>query len=196
MAKLLIVDDEPMTVEMLQSFLEINGYEAVGVYNGEDGLVMVQIENPAVLILDLMLPDIEGYDICKRIRTAPEFAAYANLPILIISARVEEASKRRAMEAGANGYLTKPVKFNVMLEELKRLISEAKPATATTEVSLAVTDTVAATVAPTPTPDSAPTVTPTASLGSAAPIVTEVSPAPAPNPEPPAVLPPAQSAAH
>lgn len=124
MTKLLIVDDEPLTVDMLQTFLQLNGYEAVGVYNGEDGLVMVQVEQPEVLILDLMLPDIEGYEVCRRIRTQPEFEAFARMPVLVLSARVEESSKQRAREVGADAYLTKPIKFAELLAELNRLIAE------------------------------------------------------------------------
>ena len=120
MPKLLIVDDEPFTVEMLQSFLQINGYETVGAYNGEDGLVLVKVEQPEAVILDLMLPDIEGYEVCERIRSYPECA---NLPVLIVSARTDAASKERATAAGANGYMIKPVNFTQLLLELKRLLA-------------------------------------------------------------------------
>jgi DNA-binding response OmpR family regulator len=126
MTKLLIVDDEPLTVDMLQTFLQINGYETIGVYNGQDGLVMVQVEQPELLILDLMLPDIEGYEICQRIRTEPEYASFANIPVLILSARVEETSRKRAIEVGADAFLTKPVKFPELLAELNRLMAESR----------------------------------------------------------------------
>jgi DNA-binding response OmpR family regulator len=120
MTKLLIVDDEPLTVDMLQTFLQINGYEVTGVLSGEDGLVMVQVERPELLILDLMLPDIEGYEVCRRIRSLPEYAA---LPVLVLSARTEEASRRRALEAGATAYMTKPPKLPELLAELRRLLA-------------------------------------------------------------------------
>ena len=80
MTKLLIVDDEPFTVDMLQTFLEINGFQAVGAFNGEDGLVLIKVEEPEIVILDLMLPDIEGYEVCQRIRGYPDTK---NLPVLI-----------------------------------------------------------------------------------------------------------------
>ncbi len=120
MTKLLIVDDEPFTVDMLQTFLQINGYETVGALNGEDGLVMVKVEQPEIVILDLMLPDIEGYEVCERIRNYP---ASMNLPVLILSARSDAASKERARAAGADGYLVKPVQFPELLSELNRLLS-------------------------------------------------------------------------
>lgn len=123
MTKVLIVDDEPYTVDMLQTFLEINGFQAVGAFSGEDGLVLIKVEEPEIVILDLMLPDIEGYEVCQRIRGYPDTA---KLPVLILSARVDAASKERAMAAGADGYLVKPVKFPELLTELNRLIEKSK----------------------------------------------------------------------
>jgi CheY-like chemotaxis protein len=128
MTKLLIVDDEPLTVDMLQTFLQINGYETIGALNGEDGLVMVQVEQPEMMILDLMLPDIEGFEVCRRIRTLPDYARYAGIPVLVLSARIEESSRKRAMEVGANAYLTKPVKFPDLLAELRRLAIDEQAA--------------------------------------------------------------------
>ncbi|MCC6973191.1 MAG: response regulator [Anaerolineae bacterium] len=122
MPKLLIVDDEPLTVEMLETFLQFNGYETVGALNGEDALTLLRLEEPALMILDLMLPDIEGYEICRRIRSEPDYTSYAGLPVLILSARIESASKTRAHEAGANAYLTKPVRMPDLIAELKRLL--------------------------------------------------------------------------
>jgi DNA-binding response OmpR family regulator len=126
MTKLLIVDDEPLTVDMLQTFLQINGYETIGAFNGEEGLVMVQAERPEIMILDLMLPDIEGFEVCRRIRTLPDFAPHAGIPVLVLSARIEESSRKRAMEVGANAYLSKPVKFTDLLAELHRLMMDGQ----------------------------------------------------------------------
>jgi DNA-binding response OmpR family regulator len=118
--KLLIVDDEPFTVDMLSTFLQINGYETVGALSGEDGLVLVRVEQPQIVILDLMLPDIEGFEVCQRIRSYP---ASMNLPVLIISARTDAAAKERARASGADGYLVKPVQFAELLSEVSRLLT-------------------------------------------------------------------------
>src|SRR5579862_9662228 len=126
--KLLIVDDEEFTVDMLQTFLQMNGFETIGALNGEDGLTLWQVEKPEIIILDLMLPDIEGYEVCRRIRKEMDSAV---LPVLVLSARIEAASKEKAVSAGANAYLTKPVQFPVLLAELNRLVatkSQAAPA--------------------------------------------------------------------
>lgn len=116
--KLLIVDDEPFTVEMLETFLQINGYQTIGAFSGEDGLVLLRVEKPEIMILDLMLPDIEGYEVCRRLRSQPDSAG---IPVLILSARSESSSRARAMDAGADAYLTKPIKFPELLDELERL---------------------------------------------------------------------------
>ena len=99
----------------------MNGFEGVGALNGEDGLVLVKVEQPALVILDLMLPDIEGYEVCQRIRSDPETAT---LPVLILSARVDSASKEKAFAAGADAYLVKPVQFPQLLSELNRLMAK------------------------------------------------------------------------
>ncbi len=120
MTKLLIVDDEPALVEMLNVFLRLNDFETVSALNGKDGLVLADVEHPDLLILDLMLPDIEGYEVCRRIRTYPDGA---KMPVVILSARADALSKERAMAAGANAYLVKPVRFADLLAALKRLLA-------------------------------------------------------------------------
>ncbi|MHB8626629.1 MAG: response regulator transcription factor [Aggregatilineales bacterium] len=124
MLKVLIIDDEPFTVEMLQTFLQIHSYTAIGAFNGADGIVLSQVEAPDVLILDLMLPDLDGFEICRRLRGFP---STAHLPVLILSARTAQVDKDKALAAGANGYLTKPVRFPDLLSELKRLLTPPSP---------------------------------------------------------------------
>lgn len=119
--KLLIVDDEPFTVDMLQTFLQLNGFETYGAFNGEDGLILVKVEEPQIVILDLMLPDIEGYEVCKRIREYPQTAS---LPVLVLSARAEAAAKEQALAAGADAFMVKPVQFPALLSELRRLLEK------------------------------------------------------------------------
>jgi DNA-binding response OmpR family regulator len=117
---ILVVDDESFIVEMITMYLQISGYEVRGAYTGQDGLTLVQLEKPDALLLDLMLPDIEGFEVCERVRAMPDVA---HMPILIISARVDPESKARAEKAGANGYLTKPVKMAELGAELERVLN-------------------------------------------------------------------------
>ncbi len=115
---IVVVDDEPRIVDMITTFLTIKGFTVHGGYTGEEGLVMVQGFKPDALLLDLMLPDMDGFEVLERLRAQPDFAA---LPVVIISARADPEAKTRAARAGANGYMTKPVRFSELLAELERL---------------------------------------------------------------------------
>lgn len=120
MPKLLIVDDETATVEMLLTYLTMAGYEAVGAYCGNDGLTMVEVEEPDLIILDLMMPDIEGFEVCAKVRAHPR---YSHLPIIIVSARSDAEAIERAHRLGANGYLIKPINLAQLMSEIRRLLT-------------------------------------------------------------------------
>lgn len=122
MPKLLVVDDEPLTVEMLETFLKLSGYETVSVLRGEDALLMVQLEAPDAMLLDLQLPDLNGIEVCRRLRTLPSLSAFAELPVIMITAHGNPEMRRRALEAGANAYFTKPIRFPELIAELTRLL--------------------------------------------------------------------------
>jgi DNA-binding response OmpR family regulator len=119
MPKLLVVDDELLTVEMLETFLKLNGYETVAVLNGADALLMVQVEMPDAVLLDLQLPDLNGIEVCRKLRAG----AYAQLPVIMITAHGSPEMRRRALEAGANAYFTKPIRFPDLIAELNRLLA-------------------------------------------------------------------------
>ena len=116
----LVVDDEPAIVDMVTTYLGFKGYEVCGANTGEDGLTLIPLEKPDILLLDLMLPDMEGFEVCARVRAMPEFA---RMPVLIISARVDPEAMTRAEKVGANGYMIKPIKMPDLLAEVKRLLS-------------------------------------------------------------------------
>jgi DNA-binding response OmpR family regulator len=120
-----IVDDEPHIVDMLSTFLQIKGYRTCSADSGEKVLVLLQLEQPDALLLDLMLPDIDGFEVLARLRAAPD---YAKLPVLIVSARTDPASKTRAEQAGANGYFTKPVRMPDLIAALERLLNSTPDA--------------------------------------------------------------------
>lgn len=118
--KLLIIDDEESTVEMLSTFLEISGYETVGAYSGGDGLVLAKVESPALVISDLMMPDVDGIEVCRRLR---EQETLKNLPIIIISARTDQGIIDKALGHGADAYLTKPIDLIQLMSEIQRLLA-------------------------------------------------------------------------
>ncbi len=114
-----VIDDEPAMVDMLSTFLRLKGYEVRGAYSGIDGLSLVQSEHPAALLLDLMLPDIDGFEVCRRLRAQPDFAT---LPVIMISAHNDPTNVIQAREAGANHYMPKPVRFPDLLAVLGDLL--------------------------------------------------------------------------
>jgi len=116
--KLLVVDDEPATVDMLTMFLEISGHTVAGALSGSDGLLLLEVEKPDLMIVDLMMPDMEGFEVCKRVRASEQ---YADTPILILSARTDTESIEKALDSGANAYMTKPPDLSALLLEVERL---------------------------------------------------------------------------
>lgn len=119
MPKLLIVDDEPATVDMISTFLSINQYETVGAYSGTEGLSKVELEAPDMLILDLMMPDMEGFDVCRNLRANN---SHADIPIVIVSARTDPEAIDKALACGANKYMTKPLDLSELLALVKEFV--------------------------------------------------------------------------
>lgn len=100
--KILVVDDEKKIVEVVKSYLEHGGYEVHDVYNGSQALNMFEIIDPSLIILDLMLPDISGEEICKIIRKK------SRVPIIMLTAKVEEEDILKGLDIGADDYIIKP----------------------------------------------------------------------------------------
>ena len=105
MTNILIIEDDPEAARILELSLKREQYKIAIALNGKQGLVAVQTQQPDLVLLDLMMPDIDGYEVLRRIRANP---LTAELPIIIVSARTQDADKRMAAQLGANGYLTKP----------------------------------------------------------------------------------------
>ncbi len=116
--KVLLVDDEPDALEIYAMRLEIMGYQVVKADDGEKALALAKTERPDLIILDLMLPKIEGFDVCRSLKFDDE---YKNIPIVILSALSQSSDKKKAMDAGADDYFSKPVDFNAFLKRLKEL---------------------------------------------------------------------------
>lgn len=101
-AKILLVDDEVKIVEVVKSYLEKNGYKVFETYSGSKAMELFERVNPNLVILDLMLPDMSGEDICRSIRKK------SRVPIIMLTAKVEEESILNGLEIGADDYVTKP----------------------------------------------------------------------------------------
>src|SRR3990170_1087320 len=102
MAKIIAVDDEPHILELVKLYLEREGYRVEGFATGKEALSRLSAASPDLVILDLMLPDIDGFEVCRQIR------AKSNVPILMLTARKEDVDKIVGLEIGADDYCTKP----------------------------------------------------------------------------------------
>jgi DNA-binding response OmpR family regulator len=112
----LTIDDDTAITELLAMLLRTHGYEVKTVNTGEDGVAAVKKVNPHVIILDLMMPGMDGWQVCKRVRE------FSNVPIVILSALDDPAMIASALDAGADDYLVKPVSSSILVAHLNRLI--------------------------------------------------------------------------
>ena len=111
--KILIVDDEEHILELLKFNLENAGYKVTTSTNGIDALKKAKNDLPNLVLLDLMLPGLDGYDVCKEIRKDPNAQ---NIPIIMTTAKSEELDKILGLELGADDYITKPFSIRELLE--------------------------------------------------------------------------------
>jgi DNA-binding response OmpR family regulator len=118
--RILIVEDDPSVLRATSYILEKEGYDVITAQNGLEGLKKAREDNPDLLILDVMLPGIDGFEICHNLRGEPETA---DLPILMFSAKGQESDKATGMKMGANDYLVKPVDRIVLLDKVAGLLA-------------------------------------------------------------------------
>ena len=121
--KILLVDDEPDIVEIIRFNLERVGYQISTAYNGVEAIKVAEKEIPHLIILDIMMPGIDGIETCERLRQDPMFN---DTVIMFLSARGEDYSYVAAFEAGADDYTTKPIKPKVLVSKVKGLLRRFK----------------------------------------------------------------------
>ncbi len=126
--KILIVEDEPNIADYLTIYCKAEGYEVLHVRDGLDGLVKFQAEKPDFVLLDLMLPGLDGVEVCRRIR------ATSDIPIIMVTARTDEVDKLLGLEIGADDYVTKPfsprelmARMRVIFRRLEKVNGSALP---------------------------------------------------------------------
>jgi DNA-binding response OmpR family regulator len=119
--KILIVDDEVDLVETVRFPLEMEGYRVLVSYNGEDALNQARKENPDLILLDLMLPKLDGYKVCRLLKFDDR---YKHIPILMLTAKTQEKDKALGMETGANEYITKPFEMDDLLKKVKAYLNK------------------------------------------------------------------------
>ncbi|MFH1753269.1 MAG: response regulator [Candidatus Omnitrophota bacterium] len=118
--KILVVDDESGILDMIKDWLGSKGYEVITALDGEDGLRMAQKENPAIIILDIMMPGIDGFEVLNRLRSSPKSR---NKPIIMLTSRRETETIEKAEHRGATDYIMKPFSVEDLLTMVRRYIS-------------------------------------------------------------------------
>jgi two-component system alkaline phosphatase synthesis response regulator PhoP len=121
--RILIVEDDPAVLKATSYILKKEGYDVLTAQNGLEGLKKAREDNPDLLILDVMLPGIDGFEICHSLRREPETA---EMPILMFSAKGQESDKATGLKVGADDYLTKPVDRTVLLDKVAELLAAKK----------------------------------------------------------------------
>ncbi len=124
MAKILVVDDDPDLVESVTTILENKGHTVMQAYGGEEGLEAVKSDRPDAIILDVMMPDKDGYEVCKELKADEE---YRDIPILLLTAVVSQIpdttyTARMGMETEADDYVDKPVEPSELVQLVERLL--------------------------------------------------------------------------
>ena len=121
--KILIVDDEKALISLVSLHMKMSGYDVLSAANGEKALEIAKEEKPDLIILDLMLPKIDGWETCKRLRQDPEIK---NVPVIMLTARAEIEDKLKGFEAGADDYVTKPFSPRELVSRVKRVLARAE----------------------------------------------------------------------
>lgn len=119
--KILIIEDDPSFSRAINHIIQKEGYDVISASNGMTGLKMAKEDKPDLLILDVMLPGLDGFEVCNRLRHDPQTVG---LPIIMLSAKGQDADKTTGLKVGANAYLTKPVDRAVLLDKLTSLLGK------------------------------------------------------------------------
>lgn len=119
--KILIVDDELELVEILSIRLEAHNYQVATAFDGQEALDKARSEKPDLIILDLMLPKLDGYKVCRMLKFDEK---YRHIPIIIFTARSQDADIKLGEEVGADAYITKPFEADILLGKIEQLLKK------------------------------------------------------------------------
>ena len=117
--KILVIEDDRSLTEVLTYNLASNGYEVISAYDGQDGLNQARLKQPNLILLDVMIPVLDGLEVCRRLRSDP---LTRETPIVMLTAKSEETDQLIGFSMGADDYVTKPFSVKVLLERVKSLL--------------------------------------------------------------------------
>lgn len=119
MRKILVIEDEERIVKLIRAYLERDGYRVLAAYDGQAGLELFHRERPALVILDLMLPGVDGLEVARRVRRE------SDVPLIMLTARSEEADRVAGLELGADDYISKPFSLRELVARVRAVLRRA-----------------------------------------------------------------------
>ena len=114
--KILVIDDDAAVTDLLSMLLRSQGFDVIATNSSSDGLGFIRKDEPDMIILDLMMPEIDGWEVCRSVRT------FSQVPIIVLSALNDPSMVASVLDAGADDYLTKPTPSRVLVAHINRLI--------------------------------------------------------------------------
>jgi DNA-binding response OmpR family regulator len=133
--RILVVDDEPNIVHLSRLYLERDGYQVLAVGDGQEALDTIASEKPDLVVLDVMLPSVNGFEVCRRLRTRDN-----PVPIIMVTARDDDIDKILGLELGADDYLTKPFNPRELVARVKAVLRRGAPGEAQNKVPIRISD--------------------------------------------------------
>ena len=123
MAKILVVDDEEHIVMILKDSLEFSGFQVITALDGQEALVAVEKENPDLVVLDIGMPKLDGWEVCRRLKSNEKTK---NVPVIILTAYAQTSDQKKGAQLGADRFITKPCDLTYLVEEINALLSKRK----------------------------------------------------------------------
>ncbi|MDR9398311.1 MAG: response regulator [Salibacter sp.] len=118
--KVLVVDDEPNIIMSLDFLIKKAGYDLFIARNGTEALTIIEDERPDLIVLDIMMPDIDGFEVCRRVKSSEELK---DIHVIFLSAKSRQGDIKKGLEIGADNYITKPFSTKELLKEIKTILS-------------------------------------------------------------------------
>jgi len=119
--RILVVDDDPDIVEMISDILDMEGLSIIPAYSGTEALEKAKAENPDLILLDVMMPDIDGFEVCDKLKDDEKTA---HIPIVMVTAKKDSASYLDAITVAADGYISKPFEISELVKEVKKWLQK------------------------------------------------------------------------
>ena len=116
-ARILVVDDDPNSLDIVRTFLESRGYDVETAINGEDALAQLERVRPALMLLDVMMPGMDGWEVARVVKNHPQFGA---VRVVMLTARSDFADKHEGLRAGADDYIVKPIQLEDLARRVER----------------------------------------------------------------------------